>query len=404
MIKSRILISFLGTGVIKRNDAAGSDNQVYKTITYQFEDKQTIETKFVAFALSQYYKVDGTLLIGTVKSRWDELYRYYADRLNIYDANLYEQLSAIVNANHLNENDTHKLEELLTSIDDLLGGTSRCLIIPSGESRKEQIEIFHKIASSLEELVSDNSSILLDITHSFRSLPLFTMSVFNYLTEVRPNALRLEKIVYGRLDDGMIIDVTAAAEFNTWTKAAHAFGEYGKGELLANLLPEHEGKVVQSFSDALSLNYVNGIIKQIGKLEELLITFDNEIGAFILPRVIDSFIDRLKLSGNGASAFQYQLAKWHFENKNYISSYLLLTECVVTKVCELQKLNWKNKDDRKKAQNLMFNEPIYKRFKKLFNQINLRRNELVHANEKSFGATASLIHKLEKLLVTFSKV
>jgi CRISPR-associated DxTHG motif protein len=331
------------------------------------------------------------------------LYKYFAELSNIYDESLYAQISAIVEGNHIDEINTLKLDTLLTSIDSLLGGTSRCLIIPSGETRKEQIEIFHKIASSLEELVTENSNIVLDITHSFRSLPLFTMSVFNYLTEVRHNTIRLDKIVYGRLEDGMIIDVTAAAEFNTWTKAAHAFSEYGKGELLANLLPENEGKAVQSFSDALSLNYVNDITKQIGKLEELLETFDNEIGFLIVPKVIESFINRLKSTVNEASAFQYQLALWHFENKNYNSSYLLLTEGLITKICELENTNWKNKDDRTAAKQLLFSCPNYSKFNRFYHQINQIRNELVHANEQSLGTSTDLIHKLKKCLNEFSQ-
>jgi CRISPR-associated Csx2 family protein len=402
MSQKKILISFLGTGLSNKN-ALSAEKLIYNNIKYRFEDNQTIETPYISFALAKYHAVECILLIGTSKSRWDELYKYHAERLMVFDETIYKQLNALV-AKDIWDAETDKdLHALLCNLNLLLGGTSRCLIIPSGETRKEQIEIFHKIASALEELVTENSNIVLDITHSFRSLPLFTMSVFNYLTEVRHNTIRLDKIVYGRLEDGMIIDVTAAAEFNTWTKAAHAFGEYGKGELLANLLPENEGKAVQSFSDALSLNYVNDITKQIGKLEELLETFDNEIGFLIVPKVIESFINRLKSTENEASAFQYQLAKWHFENKNYNSSYLLLTEGVITKICELEGSNWKNKDDRQSAKNLLFSHLSYAKYNRFYNQINQIRNELVHANEQSLGTSSGLIRKLKKLLIEFGQ-
>ena len=88
---SKVLISFLGT-------SQKQENRKYRTADYKFNDGETITTSFIADAIRKHYKVDKLILIGTVKSMWEEVYETFCGEEvdSDYSLNLYEYC---VNAN-----------------------------------------------------------------------------------------------------------------------------------------------------------------------------------------------------------------------------------------------------------------------------------------------------------------
>ncbi|GIV28183.1 MAG: hypothetical protein KatS3mg027_1997 [Bacteroidia bacterium] len=125
----------------------------------------------------------------------------------------------------------------------------KCLIheidIPNGFNTQELLDIFDKLVNNVDQ----NSQLIIDVTHSFRSLPLNLSSVINYL-KVTKNVY-VEKIYYGAFEvlgnprdvenipvENRIVkmlDITYLDAINEWTLAIYNFLEYGRAEKLKHL-------------------------------------------------------------------------------------------------------------------------------------------------------------------------
>src|SRR5699024_10458321 len=72
---AKVLITPIGTG--RRTSDRG-----YPTAKYKFQDNDKIyETSFVSSALAEHLEVDKIIFIGTAKSMWEEIYRYFTDNI-----------------------------------------------------------------------------------------------------------------------------------------------------------------------------------------------------------------------------------------------------------------------------------------------------------------------------------
>src|SRR5699024_984340 len=145
-----------------------------------------------------------------------------------------------------------------------------------------------------------------------------------YLQSLSDKKIHFSKVYYGMIDvisefDGMapIVDVSTAVELQKWSVAGYAFKNYGKGQLLADLLGGEEGKTIQIFSDAVNLNYLSEIqqkltnFKVAGEKE-----YENEFAKWVVPKVLSSFSARLLKVGNIQHLFQLELSSWHQERSN----------------------------------------------------------------------------------------
>lgn len=395
---NKILISFLGTG--------NPINREYRKTSYSI-DGTIYESPFVASVIAEHYQIPNRIIIGTAKSMWDEIYRYYCDKNGInLDEDYYIKLSdRIKEAGYKTDISLFDLK----NIDSVLGGRSKCVVIPYGINREEQIEIFRSISTALDEMVSMNDEIILDITHSFRSLPLYSTSVINYLNDVKGKGTKVSMVLYGMLDAmkefndiAPIIDITTTVELNNWSKAAHAFKEYGKGYFLAELIEGNEAKIIRDFSDSIGINYLTEIKVRLVNFQELSESeIKNEFAKWILPDVLSSFVKRLQKVANIHYHFQYELAKWHFEKKNYSSSFIVFVECLISYVCEKEQLDWKQQEHRVQAKEKM---QKHKAVIKIYQKTNLIRKNIAHNLSKRPDSMAKDIKLLNESLNVFGKI
>lgn len=142
------------------------------------------------------------------------------------------------------------LEERLESIKDkgLYEGLYKSVSIPEGHSAEEVWQIFEIISGELQ----DGDSVLLDITHSFRSIPLLGIILLNYCRVVKN--IKVELILYGafevlgnardvismKLEDrnAPLVDLTSFIELQDWITAASDFKNYGKSDKVISLSSE----------------------------------------------------------------------------------------------------------------------------------------------------------------------
>ncbi len=108
--------------------------------------------------------------------------------------------------------------------------------IPEGRSEQELWEIFERVSLSVEK----GDSVILDITHAFRSIPMIVFAVAAYLR--RTKDVTIERIVYGAYEArdesnrAPIFDLTPLLDLLDWLSGAEFFLQRSDATLLAERL------------------------------------------------------------------------------------------------------------------------------------------------------------------------
>ncbi|MDT7879137.1 MAG: TIGR02221 family CRISPR-associated protein, partial [Candidatus Caldarchaeales archaeon] len=153
----------------------------------------------------------------------------------------------------------------------LLGDSVEFVPIPEGRSEQELWEIFNYVANA----VGEGDTILLDITHAFRYIPMIVFAVAAYLW--RKKEVTIAHVVYGAFEArdennrAPIFDLTPLLELLDWTSGAEALLERGDAGLIAGkMIAAHQtlwrtgtgtparlktlGQKLRDFSQALHLS------------------------------------------------------------------------------------------------------------------------------------------------------
>jgi len=400
---AKILISFLGTGSLNLSDSSTFKN--YRTAKYSVDNTLIGESAFISSVLMDHYKYDSMILLGTCKSMWDAIYEYYSAKNNIVpDIDFYVKIGKFIGeSNYLTVPD----DSIFKEIEKVLPINSKIKIIPYGLNKEEHLQIFAILKDALSNL-QNGDEIILDITHSFRSIPLFATSVINYIKTLSDKKIVFNKVVYGMFEassdfNGItpIIDISSTIELQNWSNAAFSFKEYGKGSLLANLLEGEPKKVIQIFSDAVNLNNLHQIRTKLTNFQSLSKQdLGNEFANLFLPDLLESFVARLYKAGNKMYLFQFELSKWHRERENYATSYIVFIESTLTYVCEKLKYDHLIFDNRELAKIEIVEKNIFG-LKSIYKKSNIIRNDIVH--NKNRPLTNDIV-KLSSFQNDFEKI
>lgn len=401
---SKVLIAFLGTGRKDRNEQS---KYAYEAANYQFDNSKSVATPFFADAMMQYYDIQKVLLIGTPGSMWGEVYRYFCVKNGIeLDETLWLEISEYCE----NATKDSPLEiPHQDRIEQAIGNGSKVILLHYGLNKSEQ-DINAATFLSLEKYINKNDEIYLDITHSFRSLPMYMMNLLLYMKTISDKQVKIANISYGMLEasarnaEGQsitpVVNLTDTEHIMDWIIGAYAFKEYGNSYKIAELLDAESEKEAanrfREFSDEMNLNHLDGLQNQVQNLSAIKNRTFSTIPNAILPNAISTYIKAFK--ANSDAEFQYKIACWHYEHKNYASSYLSLLEALLTHVVECCEINTGSPlDDSQQAKEMLkgniakgachisnFNE-----CQKAFKNINHIRNTIAHQTNNVWGATNS---------------
>lgn len=360
----KILISSLGTGAKKDGK--------YQDANYKIGDNIYENKNFVANVLCKHFDIDKLFLIGTKKSIWDAAFAEFGgDR----------DMELEICKEKENDNLDKYLSIIEQQIDRSLGTIgSKCFIIEYGINELElwrNFEIFLKIAKDF----ANDDEIHLDITHSFRSLSLMSFVMSEFISNSNELPLNIKGVYYGMLEFSRennnitpIVDLSMFFELLEWSKAIRNLKIYGNSYGLLRLINKtQESKDLKhsfaSFSMALSMSDMNSMQNSIKILKnkiELFKTHENNIYK-IISEELEDFVKRLHVSS--LCLFQYRLASWYAENKNYAFSYISLCEAIVSCICENNNLNPLKYNDRENAKKILYNYGDWKKGSKKDNKI-----------------------------------
>ena len=135
----------------------------------------------------------------------------------------------------------------------------------------------------------------------------------------------------------------------------------------------------------------------------------------LITPVIDDFVKRLTVDQRDPyrhSKFQSKLARWQFNNKNYLAAYISILEAIVTYNVEAyqcwlgQAIDVYDKAEREAIKEKLrdYDETTIRReWKDLSREVSIKRNALAHNTRKEFGqrkenVTQSFIDSLKNFL------
>lgn len=406
---SKVLISFLGTGALNRDNTSA---RTYKTACYHFDNGEEYNSTFVADALYQHFNIDKVILLGTVKSMWEEVYETFCNIRGInVNPDVSEELMIVCNEAKYNSPlfIPHK-----DKLESALGNNSHIELIRYGLNHSE-INENERIILSLEQYFDKGDELIVDITHSFRSLPLFLMNLILYLMNVSNKHITISHICYGMLDVigelgyAPIVELNSIIEINNWITGAYAFSQFGNGYQIADLIKKENpsaAKILTDFSDEMNLNHLDGVKNQAQKLSIIKNNDYSPIPSCIIPPTINSFITSFP-ADTKKSVFLLRIASWHYEHKNYSSSFISLLESILSHTCDSLKLPSDNADDMEIAKvvlgksgkinglsdsdinNMRRKIPHYSELSECYHDINQIRNALAHQKEIRFSRVYS---------------
>jgi len=383
------LLTFLGT------------NNYFST-TYVWEEQET-ETEYVAAALVKFFSVETVQVFLTTEAR----------------AKHWEAFQQAV-------------------------PQARDIDIPSGQSEDELWQIFEAVVNSVEA----KETVILDVTHSFRSIPLFVFLAGIYLQKARD--VKISGVYYGAYERDRerspIFDLTPTLKFADWLTATDKFLDTGSAKELGQLLSTIQqdfyrqgrqtqesivpkalrqfGDRIQAISASIELVRPLKLMEETASLERISYdTLKTEVGTFAQPFAL--LLDRIQAdysqfalakareaNPREALAKQFDLLHWYVDKSLSAQAILLSREWVVSALCiglrrdYLQKsereiveqslnqlVEWaKDKDRNPKPIAADALEPVVTNLEDLSNlwsQLRDMRNDLAHTEMRQNSLSAS---------------
>ena len=253
--------------------------------------------------------------------------------------------------------------------------------IKDGMNKEEIWEVFQTIYDTLQE----GDELHLDLTHSFRFLPMLLLVLGNYAKFLK--GITIENIVYGNYEarniaenEAPIISLLPLASLQDWTFAAANYLQNGRATQLEELVNEELEQILRDKEsinqDARTLNkYIKtlsnftkdllncrGKAIRSGKAINTISTEAKRIEKVIIPPmapVLDKINHSLEIFLPYEHVFNgFYAAQWCFNNQLYQQAITTLQENIVTYICLQKKLDISNITQREvvnKAFNIYLN-------------------------------------------------
>ncbi|MGI6226099.1 MAG: TIGR02221 family CRISPR-associated protein [Peptococcales bacterium] len=399
---AKILITPLGVGPTERN----VQKREYSKAKYVFEGTgNEYETKFVAAALVNYLSVDKIFFIGTSKSMWEEVYNYFTTECmqepdNDYWLILSEKVSNF-NVTKFDKLDENELTKVNQAVDNYLkfknknaSGGSASIIIDYGVNESELWGNLDRLMC-IEKMLEDGDEIYLDITHSFRSIPIFLYLLMDFIMTLSHKKIKFGGLFYGMLEINKekgyvpVVDLGPLFQLSRWIKGTFDFTNYGNGYLIADLVEQgsmsNPARNIKNISDLVNINYLPDLKNQLEMLQKNLKKVEgtpHSVFKYVAPNLLE-FVNRFaKIETN--HGFLLEIAEWYFENKRYSHGYICLLEAILTALTDVYHLESNHQNKEMMKNNLLFSKEykyklqVVKELNNIFNTVNKIRKRIAH--------------------------
>lgn len=342
-----------------------TDNNVYDKTPYSLDNgTSTYESPFLFEAILNHHTsvkdpIDQLILVGTVHSCWTDLFKYFYQKKNTI---LPPEIETILN-NIARHSETLDRSSDLTSIKEfqkktlsplieLLENTFhnvkvQIIILQYGLTEAESAYNYKALCTTVENSIpaSEENQILLDITHSFRSLPIYLFLVVNYFSRVSKLSTTVSHVYYGifelkheeNLAYTPVINMNYLLTTMDWINGLNELNNYGSVYNITTHCLSNQSTDVKNwlniFEWATNTNDYNELKKSVSELSSINIdTADyDELEKDALSKISSSLKETFSnVPGNVSEIAYTQLcaSKWFFDQRRYGLSIISIQECL----------------------------------------------------------------------------
>lgn len=371
---------------------------------------QTFQSSYTIEALTKLKCVDKLILIGTAGSDWFALYYYLCKMQNIlvgpvtdFDEEYAKELLALGLDPNRRDRDLVEVERLLEQLRDSFDPRldTDIILMRYGLTEQEWDENFH-LLRRIDERLEDDDELILDTTHSFRSLPIFQMLSVFYFQHVSGKEIKLNMLSYGMFeatsecgDKTPIIDMKCLAEMMEYIQAANEYKRFGttysidklisgRDDAMRGGLSREEWRIFGRLSDVASINDIKTfrkIVQWCHEQNDGLIAEDNELE--LLADTIFADIDKQFYKDLADEILtQFNLARWHYDRKRYLCAATTARETCITFVMQLCGEENDTHQERERyahaLSDMFCTNPACKQFNDIRKRLFKLRNDLAH--------------------------
>ena len=380
------LISFLGKG---RYDKDG-----YRTAKYRFDASFVREVPFFGMALDGYLKPDRLILIGTSGSMWDVFFEREASQND-------ESLLILIEAVESDAVDASMLHGHASRLAERLGHPVDCVLIDYARDEAGQAGLLGQLAANLTE----GERIAIDVTHSFRHLPMLALIAARYLTRVRN--VCIEDIYYGAYDmqdetsgDVPVLRLKGMLRMLDWVDALSSYDKDGDYSVFSNLLaadgmPEQRARMLESAAFHERVNHLEGARQKLSASLADIGDHEGPLGSLFRPE-LEARVAWVRKPGRWQR--ELALADAYLARRDYLRSTIFLLEGLITREVDRRKGRPDDFEDRAEARKELGQD------NQRFRSLERLRNALAHGQRSTDDATVKLLtdeNALQKELKRF---
>lgn len=354
------LISFLGKG--------GSDGKSgYRTARYRFDAGFMREVPFFGMALAEYLSPDRLILIGTSGSMWDVFF----EREGSHDDEALLKLMEAVDADKV---DAAMLADHAARLSARLGHPVHCVLIDYARDEAGQAALLGQLAAQLNE----GERIAIDVTHSFRHLPMLALIAARFLARVKN--IQVEDIYYGAYDmkdaasgETPAVRLKGMLKMLDWVDALSSYdkdGDYGvfAGLLAADGMAEEHTRELEKAAFQERTNHIEGARQRLSASLEDIASHDGALGTLFRPE-LEARVAWVRKPERGLR--ELALADAYLQRRDYLRCAIFLLEGLVTREVDRRKGNTGDYEERDEARKAL-------KDKKQFRTLDRLRNALAH--------------------------
>lgn len=257
------LITSIGTGMYKKEGG-------YRETAYLFGNGKTYTSKlfFEAILKSGFKSIKKVIFIGTYTSSWDVL---IDDKT---DSDLWTKVYAEINQNGLRP-DSNLIPLIKEHLKSRYSVEVEIFIHTNIIDFDTTEEVF-SIYNSVIPYIKEDSNILFDITHGFRSMPILMYQALQFASSGKTKLQNVE-LIYGEYIENENIsrvrDLSNYWHYARITDAISVFKAKLDGFALANLLEKEYScysKVIKKISSIVQTNFCLQIVEVLKQLKNTL--------------------------------------------------------------------------------------------------------------------------------------
>ncbi len=331
-MSSQSLIITLGR--VRRFGAPeGQGRGNYRTMQYRFSETEVSEpTSFFGLALyrhlvSQHTEIDRIVVLGTRGSMWDALLEI-DDNALLNDATNEQLFDSLINQAQSENVDDNLLADLSDALTRHFNIPVICRAIPYGQSSGEQIDILR----CFREITEGMDSVVLDVTHGLRHLPMMALvSAFLLRNDSRP--VQTKGVYYGaaelrRGEVAPVVKLDGLLSLQEWVEAMAVQKASGNVSRLAEIpgLDRRLADALRKYQFFEQMNNVTQARKCALEIRDRLSCLPPE--GLYFRNELDRMFDWV--DGGKLPIRQCRQARNAFENGDYMRAVVLLMEAVIS--------------------------------------------------------------------------